>query len=142
MKKNSFNFRLSGSGKDEAGVASGYQVGVIAVLLVLVLLLVGSLQNGQKQLELQVKADAVALAGAQALIESVGMERAGENACRVAEEVAVSNQVSLLKCEALNLQVRVWVGSGFKRAQARAGVESDLLFFEENTELAEARAEF
>lgn len=113
----------------EAGVASGYQVGVIALLLVVVLVIGNWLKIGQNQLELQTKADAVALAGANLLVQNVGMLQARQQACDVASEMAHANGVRVVSCKVQGLEIWVEV-SAFPdqggMARAHAGVVSHL----------------
>lgn len=97
--------------RSETGAASVFQVGVVAGLVAVALLLVGLVQVRTQMLLGQVYADAAALAGAEALKTNFGMVGAELEACKQAQVNAVTNGVELESCVAQGGGIWVCVGN-------------------------------
>lgn len=86
-----------------------WQVGVIAFIVALAILLLSLGQVSQAKQTLQVKADVIALGAAQVLVENFGSEKAPQLACQEAFVLAKYNRVEIVDCVASKMEIWVFI---------------------------------
>lgn len=86
-----------------------WQVGVIAFIVALAILLLSLGQVSQAKQTLQVKADVIALGAAQVLVENFGSEKAPQLACQEAFVLAKYNRVEIIDCVASKMEIWVFI---------------------------------
>ncbi|EEH64539.1 hypothetical protein HMPREF0044_0276 [Gleimia coleocanis DSM 15436] len=99
------NRGMPNAGKNEGGAASLYQLAVISLLLLVVALISGVVTVQQERVELQLKADVVALGGAEALKEDIGTVT--QSTCVTVAELAADNRTIVDRC--FSTATEVWV---------------------------------